>query len=839
MKKNKIIFPLLSAGVLLTMFANPVHATTPEISVHQALTGFISSDGTKVLWDDNRSGNSDLYMKNLKTGVESVIASGAGNQQIQSLSSDGRIVIYVDNAKGYPELFSKNLDTNVVTAIKTGSIKERNLAKTSQDGSVVVYREKDSVTAKLFYKNINTGKEILLRSDLTVSSPSISDNGNIIAFHSSGKVYVRDFSKSQESIVNATVTGNVSQVQISPDGKNVAFVVGNVIYLKNIASNVITTIDANSMVGDLLFTRDSVILIYNSYDYSARNDIFAFNLVSKQTSKIVGSTKVDFATDISNNGDLAFIKKGVTTTDVNLFVQNIAFILPTSTVTTPVTTPQQTELAKAQASVANAKTVVNGDLSTQSAINNAKAILSTTTSEVNALPNGTDKANLLAEIATMNTTIQIAQAKIDVENAVIVVNGDLSTQVAIDNAKSVVATVTEQVNALPNGTDKANLLAEIATMNTTIQTAQAKIDVKNAVIVVNGDLSTQVAIDNAKSVVATVTEQVNALPDGPAKTDLLAQIAQMNITIQVAQATLNVKLAEAVVNGDLIFQLAIDASRSVVAPLASEVNALPNGTAKTDLLSRIDKMKLTIDVAQATLDTKNAEKSAVQVDVSNARLSVAKLPSITEKTSLTGRLDMVQKIIDVDAILSLIQGTTYTTYPQVAPDVNNLFKANDIILSLPLSSADNIYLAQFRLDLVASYDTTHNYLSEKLINILNPKRNYKDNNQVDFIQIDFKQFENQRYLISDQSVDLLAQYGIKQADKKIAEILSKTSKYENKQYLEKYINSPEFKRHYVEKFLKNTVRGHATDKQIKAVIIKYFGPEKYNFDQEEFNKYCE
>ncbi|MEK5209631.1 RCC1 domain-containing protein, partial [Psychrobacillus sp. FSL H8-0510] len=98
------------------------------------------------------------------------------------------------------------------------------------------------------------------------------------------------------------------------------------------------------------------------------------------------------------------------------------------------------------------------------------------------------------------------------------------------------------------------------------------------------------------------------------------------------------------------------------------VNLLPDSTEKTNLTNRLnvvqkaidDAKALAVQVETATTAVVKAEGSKLQADVTAARTLVNALPTGTEKTSLTNRLNVVQKAID-DAKALAVQVETATT----------------------------------------------------------------------------------------------------------------------------------------------------------------------------------
>src|SRR5262249_28729835 len=60
----------------------------------------VSRDGTKLAYISNRSGNSDVWLKNLVTGKESALTETPGNETYPRISKDGALVMFRTNKPG-------------------------------------------------------------------------------------------------------------------------------------------------------------------------------------------------------------------------------------------------------------------------------------------------------------------------------------------------------------------------------------------------------------------------------------------------------------------------------------------------------------------------------------------------------------------------------------------------------------------------------------------------------------------------------------------------------------------------------------------------------------------
>ncbi|MEK3956028.1 RCC1 domain-containing protein [Psychrobacillus sp. FSL K6-1464] len=208
------------------------------------------------------------------------------------------------------------------------------------------------------------------------------------------------------------------------------------------------------------------------------------------------------------------------------------------------------------------------------------------------------------------------------------------------------------VNALPTGTEKTNLTSRLDTVQTAINLAAQIATSTTSVVKAEGSRQ-QADVDASRLL-------VNNLPSGTEKTSLTNRLNVVQKEIddakalaeQIATATTAVLKAEgSKLQGD------VTAARSLV-------TALPNGTEKTNLNNRLEKVQTAIDLATqietATASVVKSEGSKLQGDVTVARTLVEALPTGTEKTNLTNRLNVVQKAIE-DAKALAEQIATATT----------------------------------------------------------------------------------------------------------------------------------------------------------------------------------
>ena len=226
-------------------------------------TSAISADGRYVAFDNfstnlvagDTNGTSDVFVKNLQTGVvtrASTAADGTeanGYSQNVSISADGRYVVFeseatnlvVGDTNGINDIFVKNLQTGVVTRASTAADgTEANgfnggySISISADGRYVAFEsEATNLVAgdtngmvDIFVKDSQTGAIVRVNTaaDGTVANglslgPLISADGRYVSFTSlASNLVAGDTNNAADVFVKDLQTGVVTRVSTSADG---------------------------------------------------------------------------------------------------------------------------------------------------------------------------------------------------------------------------------------------------------------------------------------------------------------------------------------------------------------------------------------------------------------------------------------------------------------------------------------------------------------------------------------------------------------------------------------------------------------------------------------------
>lgn len=288
--------PLLIACLILLLLSLPALARPPisgvttrvsltSAGVQQDADSFlsvISADGkfvafvsnSPVLVPGDTNGVNDIFVRNIDAGTtERVSVSSAGVEANgasfnPAISSDGRYVAFASDASnlvdsdsnGATDIFVHDMVTGSTVLVSVSSSSEQGNAASvepaiSADGNVIAFASDASnlvdsdtnATTDVFVRNLSSGTTERIsvstandEGDYDSHKPSISSDGNLVAFYSyadnlvsddtniAGDIFVRDIDNSSTIIASAAsdgTIGNSSSINpsISPDGNFVAF----------------------------------------------------------------------------------------------------------------------------------------------------------------------------------------------------------------------------------------------------------------------------------------------------------------------------------------------------------------------------------------------------------------------------------------------------------------------------------------------------------------------------------------------------------------------------------------------------------------------------------------
>ncbi len=215
----------------------------------------VFSSGANNLVAGDANGKSDIFVRDLQTGITKLVSTNAGGTQgnassvAPSISRDGRFVVFMSSAtnlvsgdtNGFPDLFAKDLQTGAITRISTDSTGQQRVGSNfysvpaiSDDDRFVVFatNEADLVSGDtnnlndVFLKDLHTGA--ISRISTTSGGaqangasdlPVITGDGRLVFFRSSATNLVSDDTQGKQNLfMKNLLTGAVMLVSTDTDG---------------------------------------------------------------------------------------------------------------------------------------------------------------------------------------------------------------------------------------------------------------------------------------------------------------------------------------------------------------------------------------------------------------------------------------------------------------------------------------------------------------------------------------------------------------------------------------------------------------------------------------------
>lgn len=267
--KPEIFFP--------TLHGNPVAVYKDKTDI----SGFAEPGSIFELFKDGASmGKAAALGNNL---VQDIMVNYNGSGI--SISPDGKSLLYVYN----DSIWLKDIAAGSAARI----IQSSESPLWSPDGGRFAYTFQDNNwNNRIGIYDIETGRSSALSDDANVyeDSPSWSDDGKKIAFISSRggsqDVWIKDLASG--SFTQATNSGNVTGLKLSPDARMAAYFEYQNLYLIDILSGNITAIDTQTDGYSLSWSSDSRRLAFVS-NRNGNADIYALDAITKSQIQITNS----------------------------------------------------------------------------------------------------------------------------------------------------------------------------------------------------------------------------------------------------------------------------------------------------------------------------------------------------------------------------------------------------------------------------------------------------------------------------------------------------------------------------------------------------------------------
>jgi len=182
MKNKKKFYSLVFVSIALILFlystlsltlATPIKSDPLKITETRITTSGAAAEPAiyddKIVWQDNRNGNYDIYMYNLSTNMETQITDNESDQQCPSIYGDR--IIWMDSRNETGEIYIYNLSTFKESQVATThSVQWKPLIY----GDKIVWLDESNGTDEIYVYNFSTSKETQITTTSSAKqTPSI------------------------------------------------------------------------------------------------------------------------------------------------------------------------------------------------------------------------------------------------------------------------------------------------------------------------------------------------------------------------------------------------------------------------------------------------------------------------------------------------------------------------------------------------------------------------------------------------------------------------------------------------------------------------------------------
>ncbi|AKB36473.1 cell surface protein [Methanosarcina siciliae C2J] len=178
---------------IIVLTENEIRITTSELASHPDIYG------NRIVWQDFRNGNYDIYMYDLSTSRETRITANESNQTYPSLYCDR--IVWQDDRNGQYDIYMYNISTSTETQISISGRAQRPKIY----GNRIIWMDSRTRHLDLYMYNLSTFNESRIISE---GRPEfVNMEGNLMVWHDlryiSPDIYMYDLSTSTETQITS------------------------------------------------------------------------------------------------------------------------------------------------------------------------------------------------------------------------------------------------------------------------------------------------------------------------------------------------------------------------------------------------------------------------------------------------------------------------------------------------------------------------------------------------------------------------------------------------------------------------------------------------------------
>lgn len=218
-RDDLIVWKDFRSGTNYDIYAYDIPSTTEyPISTNSAYQNLPVTNGSVILWQDNRNGSWDIYMKDTVFGFEVPLVTDPWNQGISDI--DGDTLVYIDDSSGNNDVYTLDLGTMVTQPVCTNPSDQW---RPRISGTKVVWQDnRQNSNGDIYMKDLAGGPEVPITSDTDIDD-NADISGDIVVWRSrrGGQFDIRAYNLSDETVNNLapgieTAITNDAAYQSSP-----------------------------------------------------------------------------------------------------------------------------------------------------------------------------------------------------------------------------------------------------------------------------------------------------------------------------------------------------------------------------------------------------------------------------------------------------------------------------------------------------------------------------------------------------------------------------------------------------------------------------------------------
>ncbi len=221
-----------SDGKEIRITSNPEYEHGPAISEN------------RIVWEDYRNGNADIYMYDISTGVETQITTDTAGQRFPAFS--GNRIVWNDFRNGNADIYMYDISTGLETQITTDIADQYQPAIS---GNHIIWEDYRNDTSSVYMYDILTGNETQITTNDN-GQENLAISGNHVVWsdyrNDNGDIYMFDISTGVETQIT---TNLADQLMPSISGNRIVwsdYRNGNAdIYMCDISTGIETQITTN------------------------------------------------------------------------------------------------------------------------------------------------------------------------------------------------------------------------------------------------------------------------------------------------------------------------------------------------------------------------------------------------------------------------------------------------------------------------------------------------------------------------------------------------------------------------------------------------------------------